>query len=81
MRASHLEDYYQLLRFPSVSTDEAYRENVAECAHARRVSEQAHDTIDVEGQPNTNAPAHSLHTGTQLESRQQRRACERWISP
>src|SRR5947209_807718 len=33
MRASHLEDYYQLLRFPSVSTDEAYAENVAECAH------------------------------------------------
>ncbi|HEX8280089.1 MAG TPA: dipeptidase [Chthoniobacterales bacterium] len=33
MRASHLEDYYQFLRFPSVSTDESYRENVAECAH------------------------------------------------
>jgi acetylornithine deacetylase/succinyl-diaminopimelate desuccinylase-like protein len=33
MRASHLEDYYQLLRFPSVSTDEAHREDVAQCAH------------------------------------------------
>ncbi|MGZ4985847.1 MAG: dipeptidase, partial [Chthoniobacterales bacterium] len=33
MRASHLEEYYQFLRFPSVSTDEAYSENVAECAH------------------------------------------------
>jgi hypothetical protein len=48
--------------------------NVAECAHARRASEQAHDKIDVEGQPNTNVPTHSLDTGTQLESRQQRRA-------
>ncbi|MCA1660513.1 MAG: M20/M25/M40 family metallo-hydrolase, partial [Verrucomicrobiaceae bacterium] len=33
MRASHLEDYYQLLRFPSVSTDQDYADNVAECAH------------------------------------------------
>ncbi len=33
MRASHLEEYYQFLRFPSVSTDEAYADNVAECAH------------------------------------------------
>ena len=33
MRASHLEDYYQFLRFPSVSTDDAYAEKVAECAH------------------------------------------------
>src|SRR3954453_18502841 len=33
MRASHLEEYYQFLRFPSISTDEAYTENVAECAH------------------------------------------------
>ena len=33
MRASHLEDYYQFLRFPSVSTDEAHREDVAQCAH------------------------------------------------
>jgi acetylornithine deacetylase/succinyl-diaminopimelate desuccinylase-like protein len=33
MRASHLEDFYQLLRFPSVSTDDAYSEKVTECAH------------------------------------------------
>jgi acetylornithine deacetylase/succinyl-diaminopimelate desuccinylase-like protein len=33
MRASHLEDYYQFLRFPSVSTDEAYNDKVVECAH------------------------------------------------
>ena len=33
MRASHLEDYYQFLRFPSVSTDEAHRDDVAHCAH------------------------------------------------
>ena len=33
MRASHLEDYYQFLRFPSVSTDPDYADNVAECAH------------------------------------------------
>src|SRR5215203_3346391 len=33
MRASHLEDYYTFLRFPSVSTDEDYSEKVAECAH------------------------------------------------
>ncbi len=33
MRASHLEDYYSFLRFPSVSTDEEYAEKVAECAH------------------------------------------------
>ncbi len=33
MRASHLEDYYQFLRFPSVSTDPDYSDNVAECAH------------------------------------------------
>ncbi len=33
MRASHLEEYYQFLRFPSVSTDEAYAEKVTECAH------------------------------------------------
>ncbi len=33
MRASHLEDYYTFLRFPSVSTDEDYADNVAECAH------------------------------------------------
>ena len=33
MRASHLEDFYQFLRFPSVSTDQDYSEKVAECAH------------------------------------------------
>ena len=33
MRASHLEDYYSFLRFPSVSTDEEYSEKVTECAH------------------------------------------------
>src|SRR5438477_10994909 len=33
MRASHLEDFYQFLRFPSVSTDSDYSEKVAECAH------------------------------------------------
>jgi acetylornithine deacetylase/succinyl-diaminopimelate desuccinylase-like protein len=32
MRASHLEDYYSFLRFPSVSTDEQFRGKVAECA-------------------------------------------------
>ncbi|MEY2526634.1 MAG: hypothetical protein QOE73_1405 [Verrucomicrobiota bacterium] len=33
MRASHLEDFYTFLRFPSVSTDDAYAEKVNECAH------------------------------------------------
>jgi len=33
MRAKHLEDFYQFLRFPSVSTDSDYTEKVAECAH------------------------------------------------
>src|SRR6476660_49998 len=33
MRATHLEDYYQFLRFPSVSTDEQFSENLNECAH------------------------------------------------
>src|SRR5437764_4539921 len=33
MRASHLEDFYQFLRFPSISTDGDYSEKVAECAH------------------------------------------------
>lgn len=33
MRASHLEEYYQFLRFPSISTDDEYTEKVAECAH------------------------------------------------
>ena len=32
MRASHLEDYYSFLRFPSVSTDDAYSEKVRACA-------------------------------------------------
>ena len=32
MRDSHLQDYYSFLRFPSVSTDEQYREKVTECA-------------------------------------------------
>jgi acetylornithine deacetylase/succinyl-diaminopimelate desuccinylase-like protein len=32
MRDSHLQDYYSFLRFPSVSTDEQYREKVMECA-------------------------------------------------
>jgi acetylornithine deacetylase/succinyl-diaminopimelate desuccinylase-like protein len=32
MRATHLEDYYSFLRFPSVSTDDAYSEKVRECA-------------------------------------------------
>lgn len=33
MRASHLEDFYSFLRFPSVSTDDQYAEKVTECAH------------------------------------------------
>ena len=33
MRASHLEEYYQFLRFPSISTDDEYSDKVAECAH------------------------------------------------
>ncbi len=33
MRASHLEDYYAFLRFPSISTDDEYADKVAECAH------------------------------------------------
>ena len=33
MRASHLEDFYSFLRFPSISTDDAYAEKVTECAH------------------------------------------------
>ena len=33
MRATHLEDYYAFLRFPSVSTDDQYAEKVTECAH------------------------------------------------
>lgn len=33
MRASHLQDFYQFLKFPSVSTDDSYSEKVTECAH------------------------------------------------
>ena len=33
MRASHLEEFYSFLRFPSVSTDDDYSEKVSECAH------------------------------------------------
>ena len=33
MRASHLEDFYQFLRFPSVSTDDQCAEKVTECGH------------------------------------------------
>ena len=33
MRASHLEDLYSFLRFPSVSTDDDYSEKLTECAH------------------------------------------------
>jgi len=31
MRASHLEDFYAFLRFPSVSTDDDYSEKLTEC--------------------------------------------------
>src|SRR4029078_10392499 len=33
MRASHLEDFYQFLRFPSISTDDQYSEKVTESGH------------------------------------------------
>jgi acetylornithine deacetylase/succinyl-diaminopimelate desuccinylase-like protein len=33
MRASHLEDFYTFLRFPSVSTDDSYTEKLTECGH------------------------------------------------
>jgi acetylornithine deacetylase/succinyl-diaminopimelate desuccinylase-like protein len=33
MRPSHLEDFYTFLRFPSVSTDDAYSEKLKACAH------------------------------------------------
>ena len=33
MRDSHLEDFYTFLRFPSISTDDAYAEKLSECAH------------------------------------------------
>ena len=33
MRATHLEDYYSFLRFPSVSTDNQFADQVRDCAH------------------------------------------------
>ena len=33
MRDSYLQDYFTFLRFPSVSTDDAYAEKLGECAH------------------------------------------------
>ena len=33
MRDSYLQDFYTFLRFPSISTDDAYREKLGECAH------------------------------------------------
>jgi acetylornithine deacetylase/succinyl-diaminopimelate desuccinylase-like protein len=33
MRDSYLEDFFTFLRFPSISTDNAYKEKLAECAH------------------------------------------------
>ena len=33
MRPSHLEDFYSFLRFPSISTDDAYVEKLSNCAH------------------------------------------------
>ena len=33
MRDSYLEDFFTFLRFASVSTDDAYQEKLAECAH------------------------------------------------
>ncbi len=33
MRDSHLEDFFTFLRFPSISTDDSYKENLGECAH------------------------------------------------
>src|SRR3989449_6098700 len=32
MRDDYLEEYYSFLRFPSVSTDDEYKENLVECA-------------------------------------------------
>src|SRR5262245_2405141 len=32
MRDNYLEDYYSFLRFPSVSTDDKYKEKLEECA-------------------------------------------------
>ena len=33
MRDSYLEDFFTFLRFPSISTDDSYKEKLAECAH------------------------------------------------
>ena len=33
MRQDYLDQYFTFLRFPSISTDDAYTENVGECAH------------------------------------------------
>src|ERR1051326_1632184 len=33
MRESYLDDFFTFLRFPSVSTDDAYKDRLAECAH------------------------------------------------
>ncbi|CAN5404322.1 dipeptidase [soil metagenome] len=33
MRDSYLEDFFTFLRFPSISTDDAYAEKLGECAH------------------------------------------------
>ena len=33
MRSDYLEEFYTFLRFPSVSTDDAYAEKLTECAH------------------------------------------------
>jgi len=33
MRDSYLQDFYTFLRFPSISTDDAYSEKLGECAH------------------------------------------------
>ncbi len=33
MRDSYLKEYFTFLRFPSISTDDSYKEKLAECAH------------------------------------------------
>ncbi len=33
MRQDHLDDFFTFLRFPSISTDDAYNEKLGECAH------------------------------------------------
>jgi acetylornithine deacetylase/succinyl-diaminopimelate desuccinylase-like protein len=33
MRASHLEEFYSFLRFPSISTDDEYSDKLTECGH------------------------------------------------